>query len=365
MGVPDFDTALEEISAGPAPTDFADLALRHAARHVRRTRMLAAAGATALITVLALVPVALRMPLRHAAPVGEPQGGGRMAVLSYAMFTGPGSSPGRVTPYYAWDPTSHSYIRTASVVRPSPDGRWGMVIGPLGVGIAPWADAIRQRNLHWRKVTGAAKWSPTGSVIVADTVHKTTSWINPRSMDIVTVDWPSALLSPQKVVYGFGGVATVPADNTVVYWTYDKDARQYTTMVWTDIGGHVSQIKHAWTIRVSTLPPSLGTNQEANPSPDGSYINLQLGVVVDTRREQLLYKVPEAVPVGWYSANTVAFCIASLSAHTNVAITPYLVSGPRLTSTPMDRLPGFLPGAGFASVFAAAVGPDTDGALTF
>jgi hypothetical protein len=359
-GVPDFDTALDELDKGPAPTDFADLALRYATRHARRTRILTVAGAAALIAVLGLTAVTLHpLRARHTTPAAAPQSK-RMAVLSYQMYT----RQLGVGPSYAWDPGSHAYISTASPVQPSPDGRWGMVIGPQGVGIALWADAIRQRNLSWKQVTGKAKWSPTGHVIVADLTHKRTTWIVPGSMATTTVAWPPALRNPEKVVSGFGGLATDPADDVVVYWTYDRDRQQNTTILWTNRAGQVLRTSHVVIPPLESMPLAGSDNDQASPSPDGRYVNLMGGLVVDTQRQRILYEVTRGVPTGWYAPNTVVLCTLAENGK-GMVITPYLVTGPPLTPTAPTALPGYTPGSGAAKLYVAAAGPDTDGAVTF
>jgi hypothetical protein len=408
---PDFRTVLDDLTTRPAPLNLADLALATAARRRRRDRILTVAGAAVLVVAVA-VPVTLvrhggskptPTPAGSATPTPRPTrvltGGdgpviqspialckpsdpgtpqrpapGKQAVLSYEMHTNDPRDP-----WYAWDPQTHKYIRSAGNVRPSPDGTLGLISDGRMVGnkfldgfdIAAWSDAIHERNLHRFPDKGTATWAPDGTVVAVNNLTHTMTYVNPATMGSRTIPWPPALVQTGEVVVGFGAIT----NQQLVLWSVNnRDGRSAVYVRVLDQTGKIVRTTAVGVAEEPTYDVDLATpgepallEQTTAPtavSPDGRYI-AEGGMILDTAacRSTTGPITTDGFYAGWYGGDLVLKTTRG-DQHKPIALTAMDANGKFAFGTPLTDLPGYGNGQGITKVYVAAVGPTTQGAVT-
>jgi hypothetical protein len=280
-------------------------------------------------------------------------GTGPVALLSYNLHSADLSDP-----WYVWDTEQHKYLRTHNWVRPSPDAKWGLVFHDDQLAVAPWADAVHERNLHWTPVVGPTKWSASGKIITVDPRKHTITWTDPATGGTSSVPWPAQLRSPSQVMYGFGGLA----DDQVMLWSYGKTTHN-TTTVWTvnrsgALTGNVV-IANAPVPRpfFDMVDPAAGPLEHSDfnarpmysgePSPDGRYINTREGVVLDVARQRVAFRITvpggyQAMPVGWLPDGNVAMWIGNdLPQGGPMRLDIFNVAGTEVGTIPIKTLPAY------------------------
>jgi hypothetical protein len=369
--VTDFRTALDRLTEGRTPpTDLADRALVGLGRR-RRRNLVRTAATAALLVVAVAIPVALFRP----GPAGPSGGGGqskpgRYVILSYDAFTDETDSPGR-----AWDPETHRYVKTGYTLVPSPDGVWAQILDyeRNRWAVARWADAVHHRNVMWRLVgdpveepggpgystngDGAfVQWAADGATLLEIApLTRSITYLDPATMRGPTVRWPARIPSRQKVIsYGtYGDLVTfriaAQHDSYVVYSVNRKGAITRTATVQ----------------RESVLVPA----RWDRVSPDGRYLQIAAGVVLDTTTgRSTVFGGADTrngftgqYVIGWYDDRRLIQVSPGEQPgqpHIDVTMTIYDATGHRVKSLP---LPGFGPGR--TNVHLGPPGADTDGAV--
>lgn len=389
-----FRTALEDLT--PDRTMVANLANRAVARATRRRAFgRTAFGLAAVGAVLAVSLVAVPMVThRHTASLDAAQAAGdqsagqvtsppsagpvtntgsalppptpRYAILSYIQYTHDPSDPA-----YAWDPDSHRYIKTGhTLVRPSPDGRWGLV-GPYPsneLSVARWSDAVHGRNLTRLSAQGTALWAPEGAtLVVVNRAGHTTSYVDPATGTTHTVPWPAAVTKNARKL-----LASAPGyHGQVVLWSRTPLGALVQTV---DRQGRL--VGSSDVLDVNSAGPEGLDDPQVHPtvSPDGRYVVPVPGALYDLRTHRYttfddptgINGVSAGFDNGWYDGGHLIQTGASgRSAKGNLPITmsTYDTSGHLVHSLPLTALPGFGPGR--TDAFLARITPATEGALTF